>query len=141
MDMENPTIQSLSQCNKRTGRCGPANSPISCTAYRAENGNLGNFEAVDHNDTVFAPNQCLYQKVTMGVENPKMHSLSRCNKRTGRYGPANNLVSCTTYRAENGNLGNFEAVDHNDTAFARNQCLYQKVTMGMENSKMQSVCR
>ena len=54
----------------------------------------------------------------MGMENPKMQPLPRCNKRTGRYGPANNPVSCTAYRAENGTLGNFEAVEHNGTVFA-----------------------
>ena len=118
MGMENPKMQSLSVCNKCTGRYWPANNPDSYTAYRAENGTLGNFEAVDHNGTVFAPKQCLYQKVAMYMENPKMQSLSRCNKRTGRYGPANNPVSFTTYKAESRNLGKFEAVDHNGTVFA-----------------------
>ena len=40
--------------------------------YRADNGNLGNFEAVDPYGTVFAPKQCLYQKVAMGTQNLKM---------------------------------------------------------------------
>ena len=31
----------------------------------AENGNLGNFEAVENNDTSFAPKQCLYEKVAV----------------------------------------------------------------------------
>ena len=88
-------MQSPSCCNKRTGRYGPANSQVSCTVYRAENGNLGNFEAVGNNGTAFAPKQCLYQKVAVGMENIKMQSLSRCNKPTGRFGPAKNAVSCT----------------------------------------------
>ena len=68
--------------------------------------------------TAFAPKQCLYQKVAVDMENPKIQSLSRCNKRTGRYGQANNPVSCTAYSAENGNFGKFEAIENNGTAFA-----------------------
>ena len=60
-----------------------------------KNENLEKFEAVENNVTAFAPKQCSYQKVTEGMENPKMQSLSRCNKRTGRYRPVNNAVSCT----------------------------------------------
>ena len=81
-------MQSPSQCNKRTVRYGPGNNPVSCTAYTAVNGNLGNIEAVENNGTAFAPKQCLYQKVAVGLESPKMHSPSRCNNRTWRYGPA-----------------------------------------------------
>ena len=135
--MENPKIQLLSRCNKRTGRSCPANNPVPCTAYRAENGNLENFEAVEDNGTAFAPKQCLYEKGAVGMENPKMQSPSRCNKRTGSYGTTNNPVSCTAYRAENGNLGKFEGVENYGTAFAPKQCLYQKVPVGMENPKMQ----
>ena len=40
--------------------------------YFAEYGNLVNFEAFDHNGTVYAPKQCLYQKVAMGMEKLKM---------------------------------------------------------------------
>ena len=63
--------------------------------YRAENGNLGNFEAVDRNGTVFAPKQFLYEKVATGMENLKTQSLWRCNNRTGIYGPGNHPVSFT----------------------------------------------
>ena len=101
----------------------------------SDNGNLGNFEAVDHNGTAFTPKQCLYQKVAVGMENPKMQTPSGCNKLTERYGPANNPDSFTACRADNGNLGNFEAVDHNGTVFAPKQCLYPKVAMGLENPK------
>ena len=104
MGMENPKIQSPSRFNKRTGQYGPANNQVSCTAFRAENGNLGNFEGVEKNGTAFAPKQSLYQKVAVGMENPKMQSPSRFNKSTGRYNPGNNLVSCTAYRAENRNF-------------------------------------
>ena len=92
---------------------------------------MGNFEAVENNATAFAPKQCLYQKVAVGMDNPQMQSLSWCNKYTGRYGPANNTVSCTAYRAGNANLGKFEAVENNGTAFAPKQCFYQKVAVGM----------
>ena len=139
--MENPKIQSPSRCNKRTGHYAQANNPVSCTVYRAENGNLGNVEAVENNGTAFAPKQSLYQKVAVGMENPKMQSPSRCNKRTGRYTPVNNPVSCTACRDENGNLGKFEAVENNGTAFAPKQSLYQKEAVGMENPKMQSPFR
>ena len=84
---------------------------------------LGKFEAVENKGTAFAPKQCLYQKVAVGIENAKMQSLFRCNKHTGRYRPANNPVSCTVYEAENGNLGKFEAVENNGTAFAPKQWL------------------
>ena len=62
---------------------------VSCTSYRAENGNVENFETVENNGTAFAPKQCLYQKIAVGMENIKMQWPSLCNKRTGRYGPAN----------------------------------------------------
>ena len=104
MGMENPKIQSPSRYNKRTGRYGSANNPDCCTACKADDGNLGNLEAVDHNGTVFAPKQCLYAKVAMGMENPKILLPSRCNKRTWRYCSANNPDSCTACKADNGNL-------------------------------------
>ena len=59
------------------------------------------------------------------MENPKMQSLSPCNKLTGRYSPGNNTDSFTAYRAENANLGKFEAFENNGTAFAPKQSLYQ----------------
>ena len=40
--------------------------------YGSEYGNLVNFEAFNHNGTAFAPKQCFYQKVAMGVENLKV---------------------------------------------------------------------
>ena len=97
---------------------------------------MGKFEDVENNGTAFAPNLCLYEKLAVCRENPKMQSLSLCNKRTGRYGPANNPESFTASRAENANLGKFEAVENNGTAFAPKQCLSQKLTVGMENPKM-----
>ena len=102
---------------------------------------MGKFEAVENNGTAFPPKQCLYQKVAVGMENLKMQSPSQCNKRTVRYDPGNNPVSCTAYTAVNGNLGNIEAVENNDTAFAPKQCLYQKVAVGLESSKLHSPSR
>ena len=67
-------MQSLSRCNKRTGRYDLANNPDTFTAYSAENANLGKFEAVENNGTAFAPKQCVYPKVAVGMENPKMQS-------------------------------------------------------------------
>ena len=95
MGMEYLKMLSLSRCNKRTGRYGPANNPGSWTEKSPKTGNLGIFEDVKENGTVFAPRQWLHQKVAMGMENLKMQSLSPCNKRTGRYGPSNNLLSWT----------------------------------------------
>ena len=63
-----------------------------------------------------------------------MQSLSRCNKRNGRYRLANNQVAYTTYMAENRNLWKFKGVENYGTAFAPKQCLYQKVLEGMENA-------
>ena len=54
--------------------------------HRAKNGNLGNFEAVDRNGTVFAPKQCLYTKVATGMENLKMQSLCWCYNLQGFMG-------------------------------------------------------
>ena len=95
MGMENVKMQSLSPCNKRTGRYVPANNPVSSTAKKAKNGKLRIFEAVEENGNVFAPSQCLHQKVAIGMENLKMQLLSTCNKHTGGYRTANNPVSCT----------------------------------------------
>ena len=80
-------MQPPSRCNKRTGRNGAGNNPVWFTSYSAENSNLANLEAVENNGTDFAPKQYLHQKVAVGMENPKMQPPSRCNKRTGRYGP------------------------------------------------------
>ena len=104
--MENPKIQSVSRCNKRTARYEPANNLDSFSAYSAEFANLGKFEAVENNGTTLAPKQCLHQKVAVGMKNPKMQTAFRCNKRTRCYGPANNLDSFTASRAENANFEN-----------------------------------
>ena len=139
--MDNPKMQSLSRCNKRTGRNGSAKNPVWCTAYRAEYANLGIFGAVVSKGTAFAPKQCLHQKVAVSIQNPKMQSLSRCNKRTGRYSPENNPVLCTAYRAEYVNLGISHAVKSKGIAFQPKQCLYQKVAVGLENPEIKSLSR
>ena len=92
MGMENLKMQSISPCNKRTGHYGPGNNPVSSTVKKSKKGKLGIFQAVEENGTVFSPSQYLHQNVAMGMENLKMQSLSPCNKRTGRHGPANNPV-------------------------------------------------
>ena len=63
-------MQSPSQCNKRTGRYGWENNPVSYTAYKDENANLGNFEAVENNATAFPAKACLKEKAAVGMENP-----------------------------------------------------------------------
>ena len=131
--MENPKMQSPSRCNKRTGRYGPANNPDSFTASKAENANFGKLEAVGNDGTAFAPKQSLCEELAVGMDNPKMQSLFRCNKLAGRYSPANNTDSFISYRADNANLGKFEAVENSSTAFAPKQRLYQKLAVGMEN--------
>ena len=88
-------MQSLSRCYERTECHGPEIIEFPATPYRAEYGNLVNCEAFDFNGTVFAPKQCLYQKVATGMGNLKMQSLSRCYIRTERHDPANHRVSCT----------------------------------------------
>ena len=103
-------MQSVSRCNKCTRRYGLANNTVLCTAYITQYANLGISDAVERNGTVFEPKQCLYRKVAEGMENPEMQSASRCNKRTGRYGPANNTVSCNAYRAQYANLGIYDVV-------------------------------
>ena len=109
---------------------------MSCTADRAQYANLGIFDAVERNGPAFVPKQCSYLKVAEGMENPKMQSVSRCNKRTGRYGPSNHPVSRTAFRAEYANFGIFEAVESNGTAFAPKQCVYLKVAEGIQNTKI-----
>ena len=59
------------------------------------------------------------------MKNPKMQSLSRCNKRTGPYGPEINPLSCTAYRAEYANFGILDAVEMVTPLHKRN--IYTKV--------------
>ena len=65
---------------------GNRTTRIHATPYRADNGNFGKFGATYFFGTVFAPKQCLYQKVATGIESLKMYSLCRCKKRTSGYG-------------------------------------------------------
>ena len=73
--MENLKMQLLCWCNKRTGIYGPEIIRFHAPSNRADNGNLGNFEPVDRNGTVFAPKEHLYQKVAPCKEKLKMESL------------------------------------------------------------------
>ena len=89
-----------------------------------------------HHGTVFEPKQCLYQNVAKGVQNLKMYSPYRCNKRTGLYWPAKYPGSHTSVRAANWNVGKFEGFDQHGTVFEPKQSLYQNVTKGVQNLKM-----
>ena len=61
--------------------------------YRAENGDLRKCGSAFSHGTVFAPKQCLYQEEATGMESPKVHSSSRCKKRTYLCGTSNYPVS------------------------------------------------
>ena len=74
--------------------------------------------------------------VAMGMENVKMQSPFRCNKRTEGHGPANHPVSFTAVWGRIWKFGKFEAFDHKGTVFAPKQYVYQKIAMGVENLKM-----
>ena len=63
--------------------------------YMANIGNLRQFGASNPQGTVFAPNQCLYQKEATSVKNSIMQFSTRCKNRTFGYGPANYLFSCS----------------------------------------------
>ena len=64
--MDSPKMYSSCQCKSVSYLCGTANSQVS--QYRAENGNLRKSRSTFCHGTVFAPNQCLYQKETTGIE-------------------------------------------------------------------------
>ena len=130
-------MQSPSRCNKRIGRYSPANNMVSCTTYRAENGKLGNMEVVENNGTAFEPKKCFYQKVAVGMENPKMQSPSWCDKRTGRYGRQNARFHTLRIGPRMEIWGTSKLAKTMVLAFAPTQCLHLKVAVGMENPKMQ----
>ena len=83
---------------------------------------MGNFDDLDHNGTVLVPKQCLYLKVPMAMENLNMESLCGAINALGFTGRRMTRVHAPPYRADIGNLGNFEDVDHNGTVFAAKQC-------------------
>ena len=61
--------------------------------YRAEHGNLRKSGSTFHHDTMFAPEQCLYQKEATGMESSKMYFCSRCKNHTYLCGTENYQVS------------------------------------------------
>ena len=73
---------------------GLQTTPSHVRRYRAENGNLRKFGSTFRHSTVFAPQQCFYQKEATGMESPKMYAFSRCKNRTYLCGPANYTISC-----------------------------------------------
>ena len=73
---------------------GRQTTPSNVGQCRAENGNLRKSGSTFHHGTMFAPNQCLYQKEATGMESPIMHSSSRCKNHTYLCGMANYPISC-----------------------------------------------
>ena len=88
MGMHNLKMESLSRCNKRTGRLGPVETPLHAPSKVMK---MDIFEFSKLSKTVVP---CLHQgnvyiKRKLWVwRTQKMQSLSRCNKRSGRFGPA-----------------------------------------------------
>ena len=89
--IESQKMPSSSRCKNHTGR-HTTSSHVS--QYRAENVNLWKSGSTFCHGTVFAPEQCLYQKESTGMESPKMYSSSRCKNRTYLCGTADYPVSC-----------------------------------------------
>ena len=83
---------------------GLQTTPFHGVQYGADNGNLCIFSSTYRHDTVFAPEQCLYQK---GMESSKMYSSSRCINRTFLCGPSNYPGS---WRALQGREWNFAEI-------------------------------
>ena len=115
---------------------GRQTTPSLVSQYRAENGNLWKYRSTFRHGTVFAQNQCLYQKEATGMESPKMHSSSRCQNCTYLCGTAYYPSHVSKYRAEKGNLRKSGSTFYHDTVFAPKQCLYQKEATGMEIPKV-----
>ena len=91
-----------------------------------------------HHGTVFAPEDCLYQKEATSMESPKMYSSSRCKYRTYLFGTATTPCQASQYTAENRNLRKSWSTFRHGTVFPPKQCLYQKEATGMESPKMHS---
>ena len=60
-------------------------TPVHGAQYRADNGNLCIFWFTYRHGTVFAPKQCLYQKIAKGMESQKMYFSNRCKNRAYLY--------------------------------------------------------
>ena len=72
-------MDSLYRRKKHTGRYEqPKYTTFHASPCRADNGNLGKFEATNPHGTVFTLSRCLYQKEATSMERLKMDSLSRC---------------------------------------------------------------
>ena len=83
-------MYSSSRCKNRTGR---HTTPSHVSQYRAENGNFRKSGSTFLHGTIFAPNQCLYQKEATDMASPQIHASIRCKTRTYLCGTANYPVS------------------------------------------------
>ena len=93
-------------------------TPSHVSQYRTENGNFRKSGSTFRHGTVFEPKQCLYQKEATGIASPKIYSSSRCKNRTYLCGTENYPVSCSHFRAENGNLRKSRSTFRHSTVFA-----------------------
>ena len=93
-DMESPKCIPLVGAKTALTRAGRLTTPSHVSQYKAKNGNLRKSGSTFRYGKMFAPKQCLYQKEATGMESPKMHSSSRCKKRTYLCGTANYPLSC-----------------------------------------------
>ena len=133
MGMEKKKMYCSSPWNNPTYLCGSANYPILWWQYRAESGSMRKFGPTYRHGTVFAQEECLYQKEATGMESRKMYCSSLWKNPTYLYGSATYSVSWVQYRAENGNMRNFGPTNPYGTALAPKQWLYQEKATGMES--------
>ena len=73
---------------------GRQTTPSYVSQYTAANGNLRKSGSTFHHGIMLALKQCLYEKETIAMESPKVHSSRQCKKRTYLCGTANYPVSC-----------------------------------------------
>ena len=106
--------------------------------FGAEHGNLRKSGSTFHHGTVFTPKQSTYQKEAAGMENPKMHSSTRCKNHTYLCGTEKYQSHVSQYTTEYGNLSKSGCTICHGTVFAPKQYLYQKEAIGMESPKMHS---
>ena len=92
--MQSPKILSLVWCKYGTNLYGASNYRIRVSPYRADNANFRNFWASYRHGTMFAPKQHLYLKEDLGMQSPKIITLSWCKKGTNFYLASNYPHSC-----------------------------------------------
>ena len=72
MRVGNPKMKFPNRCRNRTYRYGPVNYVFSSNDVYGQHWKFAAVRGLQSQGTVFAPNQCLYQKEATGVGNPKM---------------------------------------------------------------------